>query len=227
MKDRPILFSGPMVQAILKGRKTQTRRGISFPACPCGCNQVAMYDGYDNETFDVLASRHDQPIGAERIKHRYGVPGDRLWVRETFLELDSDHWTSEGKYSYRASVGRESDEIRKDYGYKWKPSIFMRRHESRITLEVTGVRVENLQSITNNDAIAEGLAKITKDGTLFKYGIPDRDGFPGNDDHCWDWPDWELEPRDAYRKLWDRINGKKAPWLSNPYVWVVEFRRAQ
>lgn len=220
MKERPILFSAPMVNAILAGRKTQTRRIVKPQPVWNGNGWTAPGTG-DSLWADGAVLPHGKGACP------FGGPGDRLWVRETFLELDADHWTSAGKYSYRASLDRESDEIRKDYGYKWKPSIFMRRHESRITLEVTGVRVETLQGITNADALAEGLAKITKDGTLFKYGIPDRDGFPGNDDHGWNWPDWELEPRDAYRKLWDSINGKKAPWLLNPYVWVVEFRRVQ
>lgn len=102
----------------------------------------------------------------------------------------------------------------------------MPRWASRITLEVTGIRVERLQDISEEDAIAEGLSGITKDGKLIKYGIPDQDGLPGTDNTGWPWRDWQKDPRDAYRRLWESINGRGS-WDANPWVWVVEFKRVE
>lgn len=103
----------------------------------------------------------------------------------------------------------------------------MPRWASRLALEVTGVRVERVQDISEADAMAEGLKGLTKDGSLVKWGIPDRDGLPGNDDDGWHWKQWESDPRKAYRALWNSINGAKPgrSWEANPWVWVVEFKR--
>jgi len=101
----------------------------------------------------------------------------------------------------------------------------MPRWASRITLEITAVRVERLHDISEADAVAEGLACITKDGDRTrKYGIPDADGMPGTDDHGWPWNEWRSDPREAYRKLWESINGPGS-WDLNPWVWVIEFKR--
>ena len=103
--------------------------------------------------------------------------------------------------------------------------IHMPRWASRITLEVTGIRVERLQEISELDAITEGLTALTKDGgRTIKHGIPDRDGLPGNDNYGWHWSEWEKDSRVAYRKLWESINGPGS-WDANPWVWVIEFRR--
>lgn len=106
----------------------------------------------------------------------------------------------------------------------WRPSIHMPRWASRISLEITGIRVERLQDISEEDAIDEGLKAITKDGKLIKYGIPDRDGYPGADDFGWNWGDWDKSPVLAYKRLWQSINGKGS-WDLNPFVWVIEFKR--
>jgi len=100
----------------------------------------------------------------------------------------------------------------------------MPRWASRISLEITGIRVERLQDISEEDAIDEGLKAITKDGKLIKYGIPDRDGYPGADDFGWNWGDWDKSPVLAYKRLWQSINGKGS-WDLNPFVWVIEFKR--
>jgi hypothetical protein len=107
---------------------------------------------------------------------------------------------------------------------KWKPSIHMPRAASRILLEVVSVRVERLQDISEADAVAEGIKALTKDGRTIKYGIPDRDGLPGNDNDGWHWCNWMPDASLAYRRLWQEINGFGS-WEANPWVWVVEFTR--
>lgn len=219
IKSRPIIFGTPMIKAILENRKTQTRRTLNPQ--PDG--------GIHFEPF----TPHGVVNGkGEPLECRFGRKGDRLWVRETWNH--SNH--PDGSYEpdchvfYRADymddplgadLEKSSDGIRR----KWKCAIHMPRSASRILLEITNIRVERLQDITEEDAIAEGLKAITKDnGITIKYGIPDSDGLPGEDDLGWPWRDWNKSPIDAYRTLWESINGKES-WSSNPYVWVIEFKR--
>ena len=156
MTEKPILFSGPMVRAILDGRKTMTRR-----------------------------------------THR--IEADRLWVRET--------WSyDEPQVIYRADYNGDVPPEG-----KWRPSIFMPRKFSRITLEATGVRVERLQEITEEDAIGEGVF----DGGCLNCG--------GTQPCGCDNP--VPDARDSFIWIWDSLNGKTYPWASNPFVWVIEFRR--
>jgi hypothetical protein len=110
------------------------------------------------------------------------------------------------------------------WGWRMKVGRFLPSWASRITLEIVNVRVERLQDISADDAIAEGLKGITMDWRLVKYGIPDADGYPGTDDIGWPWEDWRISPVDAYRRLWESINGSGS-WDANPWVWVIEFRR--
>ncbi|MDO4705741.1 MAG: hypothetical protein Q4A98_05985 [Comamonadaceae bacterium] len=101
----------------------------------------------------------------------------------------------------------------------------MPRWASRILLEVTGVRVQRLQDISEEEAIAEGLKTLSKDGgRTWKSGLPDRDGLPDGDG--WPWREWEKDPRRAYKRLWEFIHGPKS-WDQNPWVWVIEFRRVE
>lgn len=195
MKERPILFSAPMVNSILNGTKTQTRRIAKGVGIAPGIGQVLKGSDDIKEWSDLCP---------------YGKPGDRLWVRETFCYHDDL-----AMYLYKA------DDVT---CCKWKPSIHMPRSASRILLEVKNVRVELLQDISEEDAIDEGLKAITKDGKLIKYGIPDRDGYPGADDFGWNWGDWDKSPVLAYKRLWQSINGKGS-WDLNPFVWVIEFKR--
>lgn len=183
-KEKPILFSAPMVRAILADRKTVTRR-IVHPR---------MYIEVDPDEGPIVEQWDPQfgKIATEYARSPYGDEGDRLWVRETFAP-DVPGCESQGGVSYRA----DHQDPRGDgpaNPMKWKPSIFMRRRESRITLEVVSVRIERLHEITEQDAIAEGVSEL---------------GFP----------------RDTFAELWDVINGKRAAWASNPWVWRVEFRR--
>jgi hypothetical protein len=175
MKERPILFSGPMVRAILEGRKTQTRRIVRCP---------------------------------------FGQQGDRLWVRETWA---LDAYTGDMQFCIKYRAGgdyvterngsdewvpvyqRYIDGCALDNWSRWRPSIHMPRWASRLTLEVTGVMVERLQDISEDDAKAEGVEQLARSAGT----------------NC----------RGAFQHLWDSINKDRAPWESNPWVWVVEFRR--
>jgi hypothetical protein len=205
--DRPILFSGPMVRAILNGTKTQTRR-IVKPQ-PGGANRIPVI-GRKNVVVNIRDPR------AAEFGSPY-QPGDRLWVRETWT--DGHSYDGKRHFAYRATQEAHQD-------FKWKPSIHMPRTASRITLEITAVRVERLNDISEADAKAEGLKGLSKDGNLVKYGIPDRDGLPGNDDDGWHWQDWNRDPSMAFRRLWESINGPES-WDANPWVWVVEFKRVE
>ncbi len=177
MTEKPILFSGPMVKAILEGRKTMTRRVIKFNAS--GRVQAHGKQWHIDDSNVVLGAPYQ--------------PGDHLWVRETWVHIEPDIHPM-----YRADYKSTTQLAQLALGFKWRPSIFMPRWASRITLEVTGVRAERLQEITETDAISEGV----KGGSCH--------------------PDFWVG---AFRDLWDSINGKKHPWESNPYVWVYEFRR--
>jgi len=197
MKEHPILFSGEMVRAILEGRKTQTRRVIK-PQPPEG----SWWDA-ESGLFHLAGSK----LGV--MRHcPYGVPGDHLWVRETH---HIDHYPAEtldaqgnpGTVHYRA----DTDIISQSWDGQWRLSIFMPRWASRITLLVTGVRVEQVQDISEDDARAEGIP-------LVNGHYPDYEN-PGN---RWD------TPGASFISLWDSINRKRGySWQSNPWVWAVTF----
>lgn len=203
MADRPILFSGPMVRAILEGRKTQTRRRIK--------RQRDMEFDINDLHFGPywLSYATDAEGEAARVRCPYGSPGDRLWVRETWAE----NLGTAGGTIYRADHGDKCCGLATlDLAYgkcthhvdRWRPSIFMPRLASRITLEITGVRVERLQGISEADAMAEGCPLINPDPF-----IPGHGGSPASG--------W-------YSQLWEDIHGAGS-WDANPWVWVVEFHR--
>ncbi len=175
MADRPILFSAPMVRALLAGTKTQTRR-VATP------------------------KRSIEPMTDECP---YGAPGDRLWVREAFMHEPADYcWEASVSIPCRpeVTVYRSDHDAGESRGAGWKPSIHMPRALSRITLEITGVRVERLWQISEADARAEGAAPSD-----YERGFDNWGGV-------------------LYRKLWEQINGPGS-WDANPWVWVVEFKR--
>lgn len=197
-----------MVRAILDGRKSQTRRIVK---------NIGIAPGIG----PILKGSDDAKEWPQYCP--YGKPGDRLWVRETWSKAKSPMSSEvfyradgepKGKQYPLSFVERES---------RWRPSIHMPRWASRILLEVTNVRVERLHDISEEDAIAEGLKAITKDGKTIKYGIPDRDGYPSNDKHGWNWCDWNVSPVLAYKRTWELINGQGS-WDSNPFCWVIEFK---
>lgn len=235
MKERPILFSGPMVRAILDGRKTQTRRVVKTPK---DCYADSIHDAYDimiNEDREAaFLCAGDQ--GWNYVKSPYGVPGDRLWVRETWCPIHEEYetghcepldkpagikWTewfcmdTPSFISYRASTSGNAL-------WKWIPAIHMPKCVSRITLEVTDVRVERLRSISVADAVAEGLESKTSIGPFRTFGW--KDYTKGSDAYL-------LDARESFQSLWDSINGEPRKdgvdisWSANPWVWVVEFRR--
>ena len=211
MKERPILFSAPMVRAILAGTKTQTRRVVKpQPVELPDFNRGRMSYNVRGNVYRAWNPAVMDPSCP------YGQTGDRLWVRETFMDLRGtgvehrpDPRGPLQRYAYAADhqPGSFGDEARKSYGLKWKPSIHMPRWASRITLEITGVRVERLQDISEADAQAEGcslecMTPTGDDSGSAIYG-------PG-----------------GYLALWESINGAGS-WDVNPWVWVVEFKRVE
>lgn len=147
---------------------------------------------------------------------RYGHPGDHLWVRETFYDSSKD--SKRCPTTYRATFPKEDDHHnRYDRGFKWRPSIFMRRHQSRLTLEITAIRVERLQDISEEDAQAEGIHRIAHGREGHYYHAFETEPNPDN---------WTTAAR-AYRHLWETIHGKigEISWDKNPWVWVIEFRK--
>lgn len=209
MKQIPILFSTEMVQAILAGRKTQTRRVIK--------NQPES----DTEKYGAATTKdgtQEWIIGnpgsttVDVIKCPYGQVGDVLWVRESCLWVMSDHAPDllEGsrdrtQWVYKASVHEDFMKYAKEqYGYKWKPSIHMPKYAARIWLRIKDVRVERLQDISGQDAISEGivLTGIRLSSLMESWGAAKK----------------------LFKKLWQSINGEKS-WDANPWVWVIEFER--
>ena len=204
MKERPILFSAPMVRAILDGRKTQTRRVVKGDHG--GPTTWVERDGLWHPCADVLCRGALDAVGPG-VRCPYGQRGDRLWVRETWCVADPDyaHYPADGRPLrsddrwawYRATEGDLVEYT--NNRSPWRPSIHMPRWASRLTLEVTGVRVERLQDLSEEDARAEGVEPL---GSLGRVP-PHINGFAD---------------------LSEQINGA-ASWDANPWVWVVEFRR--
>lgn len=203
MKERPILFSTPMVQAILEGRKTMTRRVVK-PQSAILSDEMARSLGIQPPI------KQNQPV----ISCPYGQPGDVLWVRETYhhtscLNLSPDDETY--GYVYKAD-NQPWDDLE---NWNWKPSIYMPKEAARIWLQITNVRVERLQYISEEDAIAEGILKEKYDGIDIYYFYPCNDL---RDDSYID------NPITSFYSLWKSINGQDS-WNANPWVWVVEFKR--
>jgi hypothetical protein len=216
--DRPVIFSGSMVRALLAGTKTQTRRVLK----PQPGTTIADATVDAGPALGGIARRLEVP--AEQLRVPYAV-GDRLYVREAWAPLDALTHNDPGaralaeKGFYRADESTVAGEIS-----KWRPSIHMPRWASRLTLEVTEVRVERLNDISEADARAEGMACLSKDGgRTWKHGIADRDGLPGTDDDGWPWSEWSVDPRRAYAALWNRLHGPDA-WAANPWVAAISFR---
>lgn len=222
MKERPILFSAPMVRALLADTKTQTRRVVKLPhENPLGRWEVLPWGGPNGgRTRDGQTVPFQNVIGHSRtgeiIGCPYGQPGDRLWVRETFRKIDgqTQPWI---ETDYRASYthGDRLGDLMGMRPPRWTPAIHMPRAASRISLEVTGVRVERLQDISYEDALAEGVHNMA----------------PAVEDECIQSGETSEDfarrmrwPQRQYRLLWEQINGPGS-WDANPWVWVVEFKR--
>ena len=224
MKERPILFSAPMVQAILDGRKTQTRRVVKpQPTEFVGGPGVTLRDGSPAPLVPLDDSV--EPYGRE-IVCPYGQPGDQLWVRETFAE-GFTYGGGNKVVWYRADQqARFAERIEAVCDYasvpenvRWRPSIHMPRWASRITLEIKDVRVQRLQEISEADAIAEGIDPQRCQHCGYTWG------------DCRQHMDHRLcvgrEPESAaaaYKTLWSQIHGPGS-WHANPWVWAITFRR--
>lgn len=203
MRERPILFSAPMVRALLAGTKTQTRRVVK---------------GIDPANLDSTMTKaqwrqvnRDRPVSfGPTYFCPYGQPGDRLWVRETWafgIHALAAKRDEDGPFVYAAdgtTHGRLCE--------RWRPSIHMPRHACRLILEITGVRVERLHEISEADARAEG-CPFTWDGKQYEPPLPQVDS-------------WQGYGRASFSLLWSQINGADS-WTANPWVWVVEFRVLQ
>jgi hypothetical protein len=203
VKEKPILFSGEMVKAILESRKTQTRRIVK--------PQPKWFPHDGKLAFDDAANNG--------IKCPYGEV-DRLWVRETFA-IDHEHGEGTRGEISPAVYYRATDTKFPWAKPIWKPSIFMPRWASRITLEVIGVKVERLQDISEADTKAEGISSFTWNNSSNGRSNPQRAyvAFPEKDGGF-------QTAAQAYEALWEKINGSGS-WAANPWVWVVEFKRVQ
>lgn len=209
IKDRPIMFNGPMVCAILEGRKTVTRRPVK--ATKAHANGFMMLDHGKGwrpyNAFGDFASDHE---GMEYpIACPYGKLGDRLWVRETcFINDYREASVPEQERAY-CEIHYRADGIPDFEGeeelIRWRPSIHMPRWASRILLEVTDVRVERLQDITEEQALAEGIKKHSDGG----YHVEDGKHFSDS-------------PVESFACLWSSVGGD---WDANPWVWCVSFKR--
>lgn len=209
MKERPILFSAPMVRALLAGTKTQTRRVVKPQ--PVRNERGVLMWGVSKHREIGFQGKDIHPDLHEHCP--YGAPGDKLWVRETWQAFERGWDVYKGIPKSRPGnccTLYAADDVDGDLG--WRPSIHMPRWASRITLEITGVRVERLNDISDADAQAEGTPCYVCGGAL--------DGRSEADCHCFH----RTAKLSDFCGLWESINGEGS-WTTNPWVWVVEFKR--
>jgi hypothetical protein len=203
-----------MIRAILSGTKTQTRRIVK----PTPSSRIKEFLSADPSGFWGFDGK--EPV--ECIHCNHGEPGDRLWVREAFMHEPADYcWEASVSIPCRPAVTTYRADIDGDTaGAGWKPSIHMPRSLSRITLEITSIRVERLNDINEADAIAEGIdgCEIVINGD--SQGSTWRDYESRCDDPC----EWYSRPKRSYQSLWEQINGPGS-WAANPWVWCISFRR--
>lgn len=220
MKEHPILFNGPMVRATLEGRKTVTRRVIT-PSMRSADSQFELHqreDGswqpmhtFDESSMDDLGTEH--PIACP-----YGKPGDRLWVRETWAADAQVDAVAPRDLSQGEPIHYPADGAVRQTGCamitpgKGRPSIHMPRWACRILLEITDVRVERLQDISEDQAKAEGVRLYTDHAELGDWW------------HVEGIETYSADPRKSFELLWQSTGGE---WNANPWVWVVEFQRVQ
>ncbi|EMO4451300.1 hypothetical protein ACN9PN_19725 [Klebsiella pasteurii] len=206
MLERGMIFNAEMVRAILDGRKTQTRRPVRFPVLDknLGCELAG------NELAGELSA-------GNYLNSAFGKPGDRIWVRETFRvhSRATDVATLVYKASVRNSWTEQTHRVpvsvcnKPATPEKWTPSLHMPRWASRILLEITGVRVERLNAISEENAASEGVAQFR--GGFWKHYQPG-------------WTQHQLSARGSFVTLWKSIYDEES-WQSNPWVWVIEFKR--
>ncbi|HCI9591585.1 TPA: hypothetical protein NQF56_002456 [Klebsiella variicola] len=228
MTERGMIFNAEMVRALLDGRKTQTRRPVKFPVHDknLGCELAG------NELAGELSA-------GNYLNSAFGRPGDCIWVRETWQAIyDSvDEFGHVEERTYAPSIPKENDnywhivyaeyfgnESREDRGFPWRPAIHMPRWASRILLEITDVRVERLNAISPEDAESEGLERTNFTGFGDEPGLP---SYPEPDVYFDPLKkQWKEYPPEAFAGLWESIYGEEG-WKSNPWVWVIEFKRVE
>jgi len=215
MKSRPILFSTPMVQALLNGSKTMTRRKLKRQPERC---ELISQDACSPSGYSFIADMYDD----EYIKCKYGEVGDLLWVRETWkpdvgditsgIRFKADNVLIHIENSVEAAdkwldVRKPEEQFPQMKDPVWRPSIFMPRWASRITLEITDVVCERLQDISEEDSKSEG---VFHDVETDRYHYAENKGAA------------LVHARGAFSTLWKSINGEDS-WRENPWVWVVKF----
>ena len=248
MKERPILFSAPMVRAILDGTKTQTRRVVRFPRKR---ESFVVVEENPGDWWPYESDDGESNVCDDGCEHPYSSPfgyrGDRLWVRENHCFLDvaksafsqfplgpenggavgPDVWDvvveySDGTEAETSVEGDKPKQTRARGETRWRPSTSMPRWASRITLEITAVRVERLQDISEQDAMAEGVdwrtcpRRQTEENMQAQIAA-DRIGMAVAYYE-------KIDSVGGYKRLWESINGPGS-WDANPWVWVVEFKR--
>lgn len=206
MKQHPILFSTPMVQAILNGQKTITRRIVKGTALEWLKPELFVPD-YVTDPNNNLCD--------------YGYAGDTLWVRETWTENGLGYYRfkadwPEGKGAFTGKSVPEK------FRNRWKPSIHMPKKACRLHLEITALRIERLHDITEEDAINEGIQWYKDPSGSIRYRdyMADASGYG---DPSVDYPSVPT-PKHSFRTLWISINGKES-WEANPWVWVITFKK--
>lgn len=221
-RERPIIFSAPMVRALLEGRKTQTRRVVK----PQPKVELFAMKGSGNLPNGDFAFVDYPRIISKHLRCPFGVPGDRLWVRENWLpDPPIDGWSGDIEWN---GCGRRIDGVPEHYrnpdhclfaatwngtDLAWRPSIHMPRWASRITLEITGVRVERLKDISEEDAKSEG-------ALFHNGGGVGHSGWRHDPEHGFVYP----SARESFFSLWRSIHGEDSI-QENPWLWVVEFQR--
>lgn len=207
MRERPILFSTPMVQAILKLIKKMTRRTQGLDKINESPDDWFFHGLYGDDPDRLIAIfEHKETSEVVKIKCPYGKPGDILWVRETWCEDKNN------EYVYRANYGTTEDDSFPPSMFKWRPSIFMPREACRIKLKITNIKVERLQDISEEDAKAEGVSDPYDYQNPEYYEQPHMRGLEIN--------------KSAFAGLWDSLNVKRGyGWDTNPWVWVIEFEK--
>jgi hypothetical protein len=213
VKEHPILFSGPMVRAIIEGRKTQTRRVVK-PSLGLqstwltveGINRSPRLEMVYTNPDRIYGAQMEHPLGGPLgfVRCPYGQPGDLLWVRETWgawpsrmggVQVDSLRFRADGEYQNEHNA------------WRWRPSIHMPRWASRLTLRITDVRVQRVQDITYNECIYEGLTELLTDEQQTDA-------------------EHRAFGKKCFARLWDSINAKRGySWESNPWVWAISFER--
>ncbi|MFL0335735.1 hypothetical protein [Stenotrophomonas maltophilia] len=211
MRERPILFNGVMVRAILAGQKTQTRRAIKDIPWRPGCNpDFSQARAFSNAGEFRIAGSQEMTTG---FRCPFGQPRDRLWVRETWTNAwdeDKGQWSDPERYHYRAD-GVEVAHVDDMERSPWIPSIHMPRRACRLVLEITDVRVERLQAINETDAVAEGASAAMLPDIRLRRTHPRAAK-----------PMVYEDSREIFADLWDSTGGD---WNSNPWVWVITFKR--